>query len=557
MTESTKVCMKWLRDADGCPYGADCKFEHSKEATTCVDWKLGRCKYGEQKCRFLHDYNVTFALNKWSGDRLCVPINLRQQVRILIEPLMHDQDTLEFIMDEILRRDRSAIPSIVTDKERILRWAAIYGRDSESKILATRTSVIKLENNRNRDIHSSAIARSSQCIDVQGSVDRPINVHLNHPAQSMPWPTAAQHRMPDKRENNEYTPCVDSGSTQPVAEQTRVKHLVLQLNNEMLLQTEAKEQCIEVENALSKLKTECEPTVIDMKQTMADIQTEEAELCRIVQLQNEFFSKYVTLVAERESMETECNRKKKALEIIKVNLSKAVKEETTLLKQKAKYTGLYDKHTARVATYKKEMDKIKAKHEEILCLFPCAEYYNTESSSKPPEVCSVAHEYPEPEDYLCPITHELMKDPVQASDGHTYERSAIEKWLEIRTTSPKNGTILQPILTPNHLVRRLILEWEENKVMQQQKPELHTCTTGDTIQVFVKSASAKCTLTIDVKPTGLVEDILRKLEASPFIAVPVDDIKLLFGGKVLHNYTTLAEYDICRGSIIEQEVREL
>lgn len=29
----------------------------------------------------------------------------------------------------------------------------------------------------------------------------------------------------------------------------------------------------------------------------------------------------------------------------------------------------------------------------------------------------------------CPITHELMKDPVMATDGHTYEREAIMKWF--------------------------------------------------------------------------------------------------------------------------------
>ena len=37
---------------------------------------------------------------------------------------------------------------------------------------------------------------------------------------------------------------------------------------------------------------------------------------------------------------------------------------------------------------------------------------------------------------LCPITHELMVDPVLAEDGHTYERSSIEEWLSRKNTSP-------------------------------------------------------------------------------------------------------------------------
>ncbi len=34
-----------------------------------------------------------------------------------------------------------------------------------------------------------------------------------------------------------------------------------------------------------------------------------------------------------------------------------------------------------------------------------------------------------PEEYMCPITQELMLDPVFTYDGQTYEREAIENWL--------------------------------------------------------------------------------------------------------------------------------
>ena len=40
------------------------------------------------------------------------------------------------------------------------------------------------------------------------------------------------------------------------------------------------------------------------------------------------------------------------------------------------------------------------------------------------------------ENYKCPITHELMVDPVLAGDERMYERSAIEQWLRTRSTSP-------------------------------------------------------------------------------------------------------------------------
>lgn len=42
-----------------------------------------------------------------------------------------------------------------------------------------------------------------------------------------------------------------------------------------------------------------------------------------------------------------------------------------------------------------------------------------------------------PDEYLCPITRELMQWPVTCSDGCTYERQAITEWfLSGRYTSP-------------------------------------------------------------------------------------------------------------------------
>ena len=36
----------------------------------------------------------------------------------------------------------------------------------------------------------------------------------------------------------------------------------------------------------------------------------------------------------------------------------------------------------------------------------------------------------------CPISHLLMKDPVLASDGYTYDRAAITQWFASKSTSP-------------------------------------------------------------------------------------------------------------------------
>ncbi|CAH2056851.1 unnamed protein product [Thlaspi arvense] len=65
--------------------------------------------------------------------------------------------------------------------------------------------------------------------------------------------------------------------------------------------------------------------------------------------------------------------------------------------------------------------------------------------------------------FLCPVSLEIMKDPVTLSTGITYDRESIEKWIfsEKNTTCPVTKQPLKPDseLTPNHTLRRLIQSW--------------------------------------------------------------------------------------------------
>jgi hypothetical protein len=62
-----------------------------------------------------------------------------------------------------------------------------------------------------------------------------------------------------------------------------------------------------------------------------------------------------------------------------------------------------------------------------------------------------------PDEFLCPITLELMTDPVMAEDGHTYERSAIKDWLANGNgLSPKTQAEMGRKVTPNYTLRALI-----------------------------------------------------------------------------------------------------
>jgi len=61
------------------------------------------------------------------------------------------------------------------------------------------------------------------------------------------------------------------------------------------------------------------------------------------------------------------------------------------------------------------------------------------------------------DEFSCPITCELIHEPVIAADGHTYDRDGIERWLNSHSTSPKTGKELEHLnLVVNHNLKRLI-----------------------------------------------------------------------------------------------------
>eukprot|EP01114_Cavostelium_apophysatum_P023812 TRINITY_DN908_c0_g1_i1.p1 TRINITY_DN908_c0_g1~~TRINITY_DN908_c0_g1_i1.p1 ORF type:complete len:832 (+),score=277.31 TRINITY_DN908_c0_g1_i1:122-2497(+) len=78
-----------------------------------------------------------------------------------------------------------------------------------------------------------------------------------------------------------------------------------------------------------------------------------------------------------------------------------------------------------------------------------------------------------PESFYCPLTQELMDDPVVDPEGNSYEREAIEKWLEKDPTSPITRTALtKGDLVPNRALKDAIDEKrKENGDEVKQKPK--------------------------------------------------------------------------------------
>ena len=69
-----------------------------------------------------------------------------------------------------------------------------------------------------------------------------------------------------------------------------------------------------------------------------------------------------------------------------------------------------------------------------------------------------------PNEFLCPISMELMEDPVLCEDGQTYERRHIMEWLQRSPTSPITRQPMgRTVMVSNYALKASIQRWKEEK----------------------------------------------------------------------------------------------
>ncbi|OMO70067.1 Armadillo [Corchorus capsularis] len=99
--------------------------------------------------------------------------------------------------------------------------------------------------------------------------------------------------------------------------------------------------------------------------------------------------------------------------------------------------------------------------------------FNKRSSPTTPTSSLKLHEALScPDEFRCPLSKELMRDPVILASGQTYDRPFIQKWLNAgNRTCPKTQQVLShTFLTPNHLIREMILQWCKNQGIELPNP---------------------------------------------------------------------------------------
>ncbi|KAG8059813.1 hypothetical protein GUJ93_ZPchr0002g26120 [Zizania palustris] len=131
--------------------------------------------------------------------------------------------------------------------------------------------------------------------------------------------------------------------------------------------------------------------------------------------------------------------------------------------------------------------------------------------------------------FLCPISMELMEDPVTVSTGVTYDRRSIEQWLFAygRTTCPATMQRLSNFdLTPNHTVKRVIYSWLDygsaSSSLSSQSPSTMSSPTARDLSTPLSRLLEQERL----------REVLDDLEETPFKVTALKNMRASMAGDV-------------------------
>ncbi|KAI3466770.1 hypothetical protein Pfo_023433 [Paulownia fortunei] len=100
-----------------------------------------------------------------------------------------------------------------------------------------------------------------------------------------------------------------------------------------------------------------------------------------------------------------------------------------------------------------------------------------------------------PKDFCCPVSLDLMKDPVIVSTGQTYDRASIARWMqEGHCTCPKTGQMLvHTNLVPNRALRNLIMQWCMANGIPYDPPENSDYSSESAVAALPSKAAIEAT----------------------------------------------------------------
>lgn len=106
-----------------------------------------------------------------------------------------------------------------------------------------------------------------------------------------------------------------------------------------------------------------------------------------------------------------------------------------------------------------------------------------------------------PKDFCCPISLDLMEDPVIVCTGQSYDRAYITRWMEEgHSTCPKSGQMLTNThVVSNQALRNLIIQWCTAHSIAVECPE-----TSSAVETFAPALPTKAAIEANKATTALL-----------------------------------------------------
>jgi Flp pilus assembly protein TadD len=157
---------------------------------------------------------------------------------------------------------------------------------------------------------------------------------------------------------------------------------------------------------------------------------------------------------------------------------------------------------------------------------------------------------------MCPITLELMEDPVVAPSGHSFERASIEEHLELSPTNPMTGEPLsRDQLIPNRNLRdsaqhfkaahadwRTQLAAAKLQLATVQRDREHSrqqLLFARNRQLYVPSRPARDTRSAQAGASAVADLVRRQFGDSPALAPHLEAINIGYAARVLGDGATM------------------
>ncbi len=127
-----------------------------------------------------------------------------------------------------------------------------------------------------------------------------------------------------------------------------------------------------------------------------------------------------------------------------------------------------------------------------------------------------------PEEFRCPISLDLMKEPVIAADGHSYDKTQINRWFQTNNTSPKTrDALLCKNLFPNLELRNRINDWlvENGKdplLPYDPNPSNNIQRTNISIENMRSNVNDIINRTIDVLEENDIDSAINEIQDERF-----------------------------------------